>query len=896
MFNMIMETDTSESKTTFIELQTIKKDDLFVTKSHLNHELDAAFSENILPNAISPIQPQDNYEDETKGWEERSNNDDNDEEEDGEEDYDGSSSTDVYEDTEQISDSIKSKRGNISKLKTDLKSIKSKSKKHSNVLHKTWNAPTNNKIRRKLLKKKKNNLHSKAVKAPKAVKQPAQKKPKCEYPRLCTGCGHAYKTKQSFWNHKQRCAMLPQNNMRNIYIDENGVPVEGLAGSNEFVRRKEYICAHCERHYRKKYNLQEHLKNTCRGKPCSKGRLQCWEEGCAQAFYKYVDLVQHVTLQHGQDLQIQKLQFPNFSAFNSWKTEESNSKFMYARKITGSKRFSNTKYHYFVCQFNHRNEKKNNNRKTNRRKSVNLVVPNYNCPSRIMVKECDNQIQVTYISSHNHELNLSNVKYQPLEKETRAYIKTLLQLGVSAKKIMEHLQEGVGNPEIDSFLATKQHFLTLNRIKRMESKLKAKNRARQMELANKEKTNCITNPVDNDSVVHDESFEQCEDMGDTLGASSSCAQVTKSVMNRKDSDEVIRSIENNLKKLKGYVHKSNIKEKLSDRISKMIQELCDECEHMETNTSKSAAVKKPRAPNSGRKRKSVATVVPPALPPPTEQQQQQLQPLIIQHQQPVQSHFILQQPIVTNVEQPRVVNNVINNVMNNVTRSEKSFTPAIYDNTDLLKPIFQPCNVNLLSLKSVDPYIPEREQVLLSRLDERFAAGWLCDPVVNSFLTLICQPVTNVITADTEVTEYVQMNQKVPDMWHCFNWVNIDTIFIPCNPTKKHWFLLVLLVKNSQLQVLDPATSYETIPTINYKKYESSIQCWYSVLQNFMGMCQCNVTFPAHSQQSNSSDSGVLVCWYAFQYINKRSLVDNIDADIFRKYMYNTIVSNSSPA
>lgn len=710
----------------------------------------------------------------------------------------------------------------------------------------------------------------------------ASKKPKCEYPRLCSGCGHAYKTKQSFWNHKQRCAMLPQNN-RSLAVDENGCPVEGKNG--EFVRRKEYICAHCERPYRKKYNLQEHLKNTCRGKPCSKGRLQCWEKGCLQAFYKYVDLVQHVTLQHGQDLQIQKLQFPNFTAFNSWKTEESNSKFMYARKITGSKRFSNTKYHYFVCQFNHRNEKKNNNRKTNRRKSLNLVVPNYNCPSRIMVKECENQIQVTYISSHNHELNLANVKFQPLEKETRAYIKTLLQLGVSAKKIKEHLQEGVGNPEIDSFLATKQHFLTLNRIKRMESKLKAKNRAREIELANLEK-----NPVnDMDSVTHDDTYTGIEDIP-IIDGSVELPTYSNTVQtpskNRKEPDEVVKSIENNLKKLRGYMHKATIKEKLSDRISKMIQDLCNECETMETTGF--STPKKPRA--TTRKKKSAPTVVPPMLPPQPQPQfqaiPQQIQQTFVMTQQPIMQHP--QQYVIASMDQTRIVNNVVTNLI----RNEKSFTPLINETTDLQKPIFQP-NINLLCLKSVDPYISPHELHLLKSIDDSFTLGWLCDAVVDSFLNIICQP-GNVVAADTSTTEYVQTHQKVPEGWNFCNWNEIDTIFIPCNPMKKHWFLLVVLVKQSELQILDPAHSYETFSNIS-KKYDTSINCWYNVLRNFLGILQCNVTSPAHNKQNDPSNCGVLVCWYVFQYINKRSLLENVDPDMFRKFIYNTITNHSQP-
>lgn len=760
------------------------------------------------------------------------------------------------------------------------------------------------------------------------------KKLKYEYPRLCSGCGHAYKTKQSFWNHKQRCPLLPQN-MRNNKLDENGLPVEGAA-NGEFVPRKEYICAHCERHYRKKYNLREHLKNTCRGKPCSKGRLQCWVTGCLQAFYKYVDLVQHVTIKHGQDLQVQKLQFSNFNAFNTWKTAESNSKFMYARKITGSKRFSNTKYHYFVCQFNHRNEKKNSNRKTNRRKKDSLVVPNYNCPSRIMVKECENQILVTYISSHNHELNLANVKYQPLEKEARGYIKTLLQLGVTPQKIIDHLRAGVGNPEIDSFLATKQHFLTLGRIKRMESKLKAKNRIHEKQDETETIQNTVTS-VDSDSFA-DDSFPPCETIEvaanedgaavlTTLSFSTDASSAKKSTPSKadppKESNEVIRSIESNLKKLKGYLHKNAVNEKLSTRISKMIQELCDECEIIDGPGSTRPA-KKPRVPAAARKRKktaakmakatssvkltpwqTVSTAVPTvtlatittAVP---GQAGHIVQPIMIQHQQPAQMHEINDQEAPGTIDlmsENRVMDSVANSFAGaeSSTRYETSFTPAINETTDLLKPVFQPFNVNLLALKSIDRHISEREKFLLQQMDNHFSVGWMHDTVLNAFLNLVCGSSKNVLAIDSSITEYVPIHQKLPDVWRFFDWSNIDTIFIPCNPSKKQWILMVVLVKQLEVQILDPTGSYEDAIFNIYKKHEATIQCWYEVLRSYLGISQWNVTSPQHNKHPDPVHSGVLVCWFVMQYINKHSLIDSVDLDCaFRKFIYNTIVNNSS--
>lgn len=770
-----------------------------------------------------------------------------------------------------------------------------------------------------------------------SVSSSVVKKPKYEYPRLCVGCAHAYKTKQSFWNHKQRCPLLPQN-MWSTKLDENGLPVEGNT-SNESSRRREYICAHCERHYRKKCNLRQHLKNSCRGKPCSKGRLQCWVDGCLQAFYKYVDLVQHVTIKHGQDLQIQKLQFPNFSAFNTWKTEESKSKFMYARKITGSKRFSNTRYHYFVCQFNHRNEKKNSNRKTNRRKKDSLVVPNYNCPSRIMVKECDNQILVTYISSHNHELNLSNVKYQPLEKEARGYIKTLLQLDVTPQKIIDHLRAGVGNPEIDSFLATKQHFLTLNRIKRMESKLKAKNRVK--EKSEKSDTNVtVATAGDSDSFV-DDSLPPCDTIevgGDADGAAvmttisfSPDSQAKKTPPPAKaapatESDEVIRSIESNLKKLKGYLHKNTVKEKLSTRISKMIQELCDECETME-GPSSDRATKKRRMPPAARKRKTkvaksanatdAITLAPPqtvsiTMPAVTVatitasvpgQTEHIVQPIMIQHQQPLQLHPINDpgdqgaSQTLDSLNDSRIVNSVVNSLLavGAPMSHDTSFTPAINETTDLLKPVFQPFNISLLALKSIDRLIPEREQLLLQQVDSNFSLGWVHDAILNSFLNLACGSLKNVLAVDTSITENVPVHQTLPEVWRYFDWANIDTIFIPCNPSKKQWILMVVLVKQLEVQILDPTGSYDDAIFNIYKKHETTIQCWYELLRSYLGISQWNVTSPQHNKHPDPVHSGVLICWFVMQYINKRSLVDSVDLDhTFRQFMYNTIVNNSS--
>lgn len=173
--------------------------------------------------------------------------------------------------------------------------------------------------------------------------------------------------------------------------------------------------------------------------------------------------------------------------------------------------------------------------------------------------------------------------------------------------------------------------------------------------------------------------------------------------------------------------------------------------------------------------------------------------------------------------------------------------------------------------------------------------GWLHDAVVNSFLNLVCRSSSNVLAVDTSITEYVPVHQKVPDVWHCFNWADIDTIFIPCNPSKKQWILMVVLVKQLEVQILDPTGSHEDAILSVYKRHEATIQCWYEMLRSFLGIAQWNVTSPPHYKHPDSVNSGVLICWYVLQYVNKRSLVDGIDLDhTFRQFVYDAIVNNCS--
>ena len=58
------------------------------------------------------------------------------------------------------------------------------------------------------------------------------------------------------------------------------------------------------------------------------------------------------------------------------------------------------------------------------------------------------QLQVYYVSTHNHQLTLENTKFQPMPQSIRTGIKARLSLGVPVQEIYKDLRVTVWHHEI----------------------------------------------------------------------------------------------------------------------------------------------------------------------------------------------------------------------------------------------------------------------------------------------------------------------------------------------------------------------------------------------------------------------------------------------------------------
>ncbi|XP_065224695.1 uncharacterized protein LOC135848663 [Planococcus citri] len=729
-------------------------------------------------------------------------------------------------------------------------------------------------------KSNENNLHSATDKDSSKLNKSLS-----SYPRACEFCGKICAYRQVFFAHRKKCnshtnysdLLVTKSTIIREYICyhcnkhfnrkfnlqkhlESGVCVkrksdccndtskphdhsEDLSTTIENDENKEYSCQNCGKIFRKKCNLQRHVnRSVCSDKDAVKRcKLKCWENECSALFYKQIDLVQHLREHHGRTLGIERLEFPDLEAFEKWKNEENSIKFMNARKLTGSKRSSRGLSYYYVCQFYRKNETESTKRKTNRRKSVGIV-PNTKCPSRILVKECGSKIHVTYISSHNHDL------YDPLEKKplSMSMISLVKKRHVSGMKFKDEcvrakLNDGAaweiscGNDDkLRKYVVRRVNETCLMNdcvVKCYEEH--CCNLCEHLYKCSCSKKNIFCKHMHKiHSVINRGLFIvniQPENYSPPESPAPSIQYDSSFQPEPSENEKLLYSAQNSLVKLNSLLSNdtSTIEPSLLKLLAKSLQDLCDQCD----------------------------------------------------------------QSACTSLTQQQPVPNEINlNAAQHKTRIQRSFTVPITETTDCLKPIRQPCNISLLCLKSLDPYIPERESRYLKTFDSGFSAGWLYDSVVDSFLSIVCPTGTNVYVVDTRVSQFILNDQRPPDIWNWVSWNNIDLLVVPCKPNKNHWLLLIILLKEHRLYVLDPSTPLDSLNTL-YKKYSNIINCWSIILKNFFGVFSCDIASLPHTEQNEPCNCGVFICWYAYQYVNKFNLTDDLNTDAFRKFIHDTIVN-----
>ncbi|GFT38219.1 hypothetical protein TNCV_427991 [Trichonephila clavipes] len=141
---------------------------------------------------------------------------------------------------------------------------------------------------------------------------------------------------------------------------------------------------------------------------------------------------------------IKNLSFADKLSFQLWLEHEETKTFTSFKKGTGSKRNDINIYSFYSCQFPKNESSETYKRKTSRR-NIKGSIPPIECPARIVVSENGEGISVKYFSKHNHELCPQNIKFQPIKKTCRDFIKANLQMGTVKSKVLEYVR---GNREI----------------------------------------------------------------------------------------------------------------------------------------------------------------------------------------------------------------------------------------------------------------------------------------------------------------------------------------------------------------------------------------------------------------------------------------------------------------
>lgn len=200
-------------------------------------------------------------------------------------------------------------------------------------------------------------------------------------------------------------------------------------------------CSKCGINYRNSSCLKAHLKSCG-----STGvRSKCLHPSCGLKFRQVRTMLQHVRQAH-QDVHFEEkeMTFQSFEDFLKWKdVQEAKTLTKYVKICGKAKGKSNKSYINYVCIHSGEKSSKYQPRITSRVHRKGTIRTGLFCPARMTVKLLnDGQVNLNYISTHTHEVNLQLTQHHRLAKNTVKYIKEQLAAGISEKTIQEQLRIG----------------------------------------------------------------------------------------------------------------------------------------------------------------------------------------------------------------------------------------------------------------------------------------------------------------------------------------------------------------------------------------------------------------------------------------------------------------------
>lgn len=173
-------------------------------------------------------------------------------------------------------------------------------------------------------------------------------------------------------------------------------------------KQQGYECPKCKNNYSTAYSMYRHMRkvHNCDINKCV--TLYCPIENCNQSYDRYNALDTHLTHVHYAEIRKETFSFSDLTDFEAWLRDITSSS-----KTKYIKRSCNNSYRYYRC---HRSGlPKTSQDKINTMKSS--VKIGRHCPSRIIAKITDRNVQVEFVPTHiGHECEIAKI---PLSQKKR---------------------------------------------------------------------------------------------------------------------------------------------------------------------------------------------------------------------------------------------------------------------------------------------------------------------------------------------------------------------------------------------------------------------------------------------------------------------------------------------
>lgn len=157
---------------------------------------------------------------------------------------------------------------------------------------------------------------------------------------------------------------------------------------------------------------------------------------CNEEFVNKSELRGHVVLCVSQDVVV--MNFNSRKEIDQWLESVQLETNTYYSAQTGAKLHNNIQYLYLYCQHLARlqSHKAQKPRITGRKRKSGLV-PNFSCPSKIVIHHEQNGLyKMKFFAMHNHFCRVEYLKYHQFPKSLRMIILAKLEMGINQKRIL----------------------------------------------------------------------------------------------------------------------------------------------------------------------------------------------------------------------------------------------------------------------------------------------------------------------------------------------------------------------------------------------------------------------------------------------------------------------------